>query len=366
MLRLIFTLTFLIFGALAQAQTLPSSIGNLRLEPMATGLKTPWAVGFLPQSGFLVTERRGRLVYVNTSGEKQFVSGVPNVFDRGQGGLLDILVPRDFAQTSEVLMTFAKSQPGGAGTAVMSARFDSLTASLSDVRVIFEITEGSEGGTHFGSRIVEAPDGTLFATIGDRGDRESAQDVSRHNGSIVRISRNGQALADNPFASNENSEPEIWSFGHRNPQGMAFDANGQLFAVEHGAKGGDEVNRIRRGANFGWPVISYGSHYSGAKIGEGTAKNGLEQPEFYWDPSMAPSGMMIYQGNVFPDWDGDMFIGSLKFDYISRLSGSSFQEVEQLKSRETKRVRDIRQAPDGSIWFISEDFGTVFRLTPES
>ncbi len=364
MLRTILTIVFVSLSAVSQAQTLSSSLGDIRLDPMVTGLKTPWAIGFLPSGGFIVTERRGRLVYVNSAGEKQFVSGVPKVFDRGQGGLLDVLVPQDFAQSSEILMTFSKPQSGGAGTAVFSARFDANAATLTDVRVIFEMTEGSEGGTHFGSRLVEAPDGTVFVTIGDRGDRDAAQDTSRHNGSIVRISRKGKALESNPFTDNENAEPEIWSIGHRNPQGMAFDAAGQLFAVEHGAKGGDEVNRIRKGANYGWPVISYGSHYSGAKIGEGTAKTGLEQPEYFWDPSIAPSGMMIYQGDVFPEWEGDMFIGSLKFDYISRLSGPTFKEVEQLKARETKRVRDIRQAPDGSIWFISEDFGTVFRLSP--
>lgn len=364
MFRLIFTLCCLAFGFAAQAQTIQSSAGPLALERMATGLKTPWALGFLPDGSFLVTERRGRLVHVSADGGKAFVSGVPDVVDKGQGGLLDLLVPRDFAQSSEILMTFSKAQSKGSGTAVMSARLDLNGMQLTDVKVIFEITEGSSGDRHYGSRLVEAPDGSVFVTVGDRGDRPSAQDRSRHNGSIVRISRSGEALADNPFANNKKSEDEIWSFGHRNPQGMGFDAQGQLFAVEHGARGGDEVNRITKGANYGWPVISYGRHYSGAKIGEGSAKDGMAQPEYFWDPSIAPSGLMIYQGDLFPDWNGDMFIGSLKFDYISRLSGAPYKEVEQLKSRETKRVRDVRQSSDGYIWFISEDFGAVFRMAP--
>ena len=232
------------------------------------------------------------------------------------------------------------------------------------VEELFEIEPGSSGGRHFGSRVVEGGDGKLYMTIGDRGDRDSAQDLSVENGSVVRLNRDGSVPQDNPFVGTEGAQPEIWSYGHRNPQGAAVDARGQVWTVEHGARGGDEVNRIQKGVNFGWPVISYGTHYSGFKIGEGTAKEGMEQPVYYWDPSMAPSGMMIYSGKLWPEWAGDMFIGSLKFNYISRLDGAPFAEVEQIAGDETLRVRDIEEAPDGAIWFISVGQGAIYRMTP--
>ena len=236
---------------------------------------------------------------------------------------------------------------------------------LVGLRDLFESAPGGTTARHFGSRVVEARDGTLFVTIGDRGDRPSAQDRSLHNGSIIRVNRDGTVPADNPFVGQDGVRPEIWSYGHRNPQGAGLDARGTLWTAEHGARGGDEVNRIKKGANFGWPVISYGVHYSGGKIGEGTAKPGMEQPAHYWDPSIAPSGLMVYQGDMFPEWKGDMFVGSLKFSYISRLevSGDTAREVEQLESDETLRVRDIVEDSDGSILFISVGNGAVYRMT---
>ena len=213
--------------------------------------------------------------------------------------------------------------------------------------------------------MIEAQDGSLFVSLGERGDRPSAQDLAREQGSIIRILPDGRIPGDNPFVDVAGARPAIWSYGHRNPQGMAMDAKGNIWAVEHGARGGDEVNRIERGANYGWPIISYGRHYSGLKIGEGRAKPGLQQPEWYWDPSIAPSGMLIYSGALWPEWRGDIFVGSLKFDYISRLSGTQLQEVEKLQSPETGRVRDIREAPDGAIWFASEYEGALYRITPE-
>ena len=213
------------------------------------------------------------------------------------------------------------------------------------------MARGSSGGRHFGSRIVEGPEGRIFLTIGDRGDRPSAQDLTSHNGTIVRVYRDSTVPGDNPFVHSDGAQPQIWSYGHRNPQGAALDAEGRLWINEHGAQGGDEVNLIRRGANYGWPVISYGRHYSGAKIGEGTAKDGMEQPAHYWDPSIAPSGMMIYSGKLWPEWEGDIFVGSLKFGLISRLevAGETAREAEQIEGPETERTRDIVEAPDGSI-----------------
>ena len=350
-------------GGAGAAAALETSAGAVTVARMASDLREPWAVGFLPGGAVLITERGGRLWRLE-DGDRSPVSGVGEVRARGQGGLLDVLVPRDFAQNRMLFFSFATPQPGGAGTAVARARLSDDGTRLEDWRVIWEMEAGSRGGRHFGSRLVEARDGTLFVTVGDRGDRPSAQDLSRENGSVLRITRDGRAPKDNPFRDEATAQPEIWSFGHRNPQGAALDGDGQLWVVEHGARGGDEVNRIRSGANYGWPVISYGTHYSGAKIGEGTHKEGMEQPQFYWDPSIAPSGMMIYSGKLWPEWRGDIFVGSLKFDHISRLAGRPLTEAERLSGPETGRVRDIREGPKGAIWFLSVTNGALYRMTP--
>ncbi len=359
--RLIFFL-FLACVSPADANTLKTSAGELVLTPMARGLDQPWAFGFLPDGGVLITERDGALLHL-TSTDLIKVSGIPSVYKKGQGGLLDILVPRNFAKSRTLFFTFAKRQGSGAGTAVARARLSKNGRNLTGWTVIFEMERGSDGGRHFGSRIVEAKDGTLMITVGERGDRPSAQDLGRENGSIIRIHKDGGIPTDNPFVGTAGAQPEIWSYGHRNPQGAALDLQGRMWVSEHGAKGGDEVNQIRKGANYGWPVISYGVHYSGKKIGEGTAKPGMEQPKFYWDPSIAPSGLMIYSGKLWPQWRGDIFVGSLKFDYIARLDGTPLREVEQLKSGQTGRIRDIREAPDGSIWFLSISDGVLYRLS---
>ncbi|QAX29605.1 PQQ-dependent sugar dehydrogenase [Leisingera sp. NJS204] len=344
------------------AENLPTSQGGLSVTRIADGFDVPWAFDFLPGGGLVVTERDGRLFHVR-AGHKERIKGVPPVAAEGQGGLLDVMVPRDFAQSREIFLTFARRQGRGAGTALAVGRLSQDNSRLENVRVLFEAAPGALGGRHFGARVVEAKDGSLFVSLGERGDRPSAQNLRLHQGSVVRINRDGSVPAGNPFTVTQGAQPEIWSYGHRNPQGMALDLQGNLWVAEHGAKGGDEVNRVRKGANYGWPVISYGRHYSGSKIGEGTAKPGMEQPEWYWDPSIAPSGMMIYSGRMWPQWRGDIFVGSLKFDYISRLSGTPLKEAEQLRSSETGRIRDVQEAPDGSIWFASESEGAVFRLS---
>ncbi|WP_234999490.1 PQQ-dependent sugar dehydrogenase [Roseovarius albus] len=336
----------------------------IEFQAMVTGLKEPWGVAILPNDTFLVTERGGRLLLVR-GGRKSIVAGVPEIYFSGQGGLLDVTLARDFAKTREIFLTYSKPQTsGGAGTALAVGRLNEDGIRLENLRDIFESLPGATGGRHFGSRVVEAEDGTLFVTNGDRADRPSAQDRSSHNGSIIRINRDGSVPDDNPFVDQAGVLPEIWSFGHRNPQGLGLDLAGELWTSEHGARGGDEVNHIRKGANFGWPVISYGRHYSGLPIGDGTEKPGMEQPKFYWDPSMAPSGLMVYSGKLWPEWRGDIFVGSLKFNYISRLSGTPLREVEQIKTQQTRRVRDVLEAPDGSIWFISVAKGAVYRMTP--
>ncbi len=347
------------------AAALDSSAGPLRVEPVITGLDEPWGLAFLPDGGLLITERDGRLLHVD-GGAITPVGGLPRVRAEGQGGLLDVMVPADFASTRDIYLTFAKPQNSGEGTALARARLSPAGNRLDNVEVIFEITPGSEGGRHFGSRVVEGPDGHLYMSVGDRGDRPSAQDRRRQNGSIIRIARDGSVPPDNPFVGASGVLPEIWSWGHRNPQGMAVGADGTIWTAEHGARGGDEINRIRKGLNYGWPVISYGRHYSGARIGEGTERAGMEQPEFYWDPSIAPSGLMVYSGALWPQWAGDLFTGSLNSNLISRLdTDGGVREAERIEGEETARVRDIREGPAGAIWFLSVGNGTLYRVTPD-
>ena len=355
-----------VFLSATAVHALDTSQGPTRVETMASGLEEPWGLAFLPDGGWLVTERDGRLWHMRPGAGAQPVAGVPDVAADGQGGLLDVMVPRDFAASREVFLSFSKPQGRGSGTALAVGRLNEAGDALTEVRTIFEMTPGATGGAHFGSRIVEGAEGHIFLTMGDRGDRPSSQDLSRHNGSVVRINRDGSVPADNPFVGSDGAQPEIWSYGHRNPQGAALGPDGTLWVNEHGARGGDEVNRIQRGANYGWPVIAYGRHYSGQRIGEGTAKEGMEQPAHYWDPSIAPSGMMVYSGRLWPEWEGDLFVGSLKFGLISRLeaSGGSVTEAERIEGAETARVRDIVEAPDGSIWWLSVGQGAAYRMTP--
>ena len=335
---------------------------DVSIERMASKLDVPWSISFLPECEFLISERGGDLLHFDALGNRTEISGVPRVHSRGQGGLLDVVASLDFIETRELFISYSKLQNLGAGTVVAAARLSDDSTRLLDLVEIFEMVSRGSGGRHFGSRIVENLDGTLFVTLGERGDRMAAQDLSNHNGTVVRIGRDGSVPPDNPFAGKPNAQAEIWSYGHRNPQGAALDQDGRLWTSEHGARGGDEINLVRKGLNYGWPVISYGVHYSGQKIGEGTSREGMEQPEFYWDPSIAPSGLAIYSGRLWPDWKGQFFVGSLKSDFISRIDPTGeFREVERIKLPETKRVRDVREAPDGSIWFLSEDRRGAYR-----
>lgn len=364
--RLIALFLVLALPLAAPAQTRHQTAeGPVTVAPMVTGLTEPWAIAFLPGDEMLITERDGRLLHFGGDGP-QTVRGVPKVAAVGQGGLLDVVAARDFADSREIFLTYAQPHRGGARTALAVARLSADARTLEDLRVIFAMSEASGAGRHFGSRVVEAEDGTLFLTIGDRGAADRAQDPEVHNGKVVRVNRDGSIPADNPFADGKDALPAIWSLGHRNPQGAALDEQGRFWTVAHGARGGDEINRPEAGNNYGWPVISYGRHYSGGKIGVGTEKPGMEQPLHYWDPSIAPSGMMIYDGDMFPDWRGDIFVGSLKFDLISRLErdGGEVREAERLFEGDYLRIRDIRQAPDGSIWFLSVGDGAAYRITP--
>ncbi|MCP4827099.1 MAG: PQQ-dependent sugar dehydrogenase [Shimia sp.] len=343
---------------------LSTSQGMITVTPIVERLKEPWDFAFLPDGELLITEKRGKLLHVTASGKRSSVNGLPAIQVQGQGGLLDVIIDADFERSRVVFLSYVTKQNSGAGTAVIRARLSEDGKQLTDQKQIFEMHAGSSGGRHFGSRIVQTEEGGLFVTIGERGERPAAQNLAQHEGSIIRITQDGDVLSSNPFAGTDGALKEIWSYGHRNPQGLALDLSGRLWAVEHGAKGGDELNLIEKGANYGWPVISFGTHYSGFRIGEGTAKKGMKQPRFYWDPSIAPSGLMVYSGKLWPRWKGHFFVGSLKLDYISRLAGSSPKEVEQLKGDSTRRVRDVREGPDGAIWFLSEDKGILYRMTP--
>ncbi|MCP5085835.1 MAG: PQQ-dependent sugar dehydrogenase [Rhodobacteraceae bacterium] len=367
--RLVYVVIACFSLVLAQAGwsgSLKSAQGDLQVTVVTKSLSEPWGLAFLTDGGFLVTERGGKLLHFDAAGNRHSIRGVPSVFARGQGGLLDIVAARDFATSREVFLTYSKRVSGGAGTALAVAKLSDNNKALTNLRVLFEMDRGSRGGRHFGSRVVEDDAGNLFLTIGERGQRDLSQLMGKHHGKTIRIARNGDVPADNPFAETAGALPEIWSLGHRNAQGAALDDAGRLWVVEHGPKGGDEINLVQRGQNYGWPVIGYGEHYNGDKIGIGTKKEGMEQPAHYWDPSIAPSGMMIYSGKLWPEWKGDIFVGSLKFDHIARLDRNDItvKPGEKLAGDETKRVRDVREAPDGSIWFLSVGNGTVYRIAP--
>jgi aldose sugar dehydrogenase len=347
--------------AQAQAPRSPTPAplnGAVRTQTIARGLEHPWALAFLPDGRMLVTERPGRLRIVDRDGRiSEPLAGVPKVLARGQGGLLDVALDPRFADNRLVYLAYAEPGEGRtAGTAVARGRLGE--GRLEDVRVIYRQQPKVEGANHFGCRLVFARDGTLFVTQGERFDyRDQAQDLSSGLGKLVRINPDGSAPRDNPFVGRAGARPEIWSYGHRNVQSAALHPQtGQLWIVEHGARGGDELNRPEAGKNYGWPVISYGVHYSGAKIGEGTAKPGLEQPIYYWDPVIAPSGMTFYTGEAFPDWQGSILIGSLRPGLLVRLTledGRVAREERYLGDLGA-RIRDVRQGPDGLLYLLTD------------
>jgi glucose/arabinose dehydrogenase len=341
----------------------------VRVETVARGLEHPWGLAFLPDGRMLVTERPGRLRVVERDGRlSEPLAGVPRVQARGQGGLLDVALDPRFADNRLVYLSYAEPGEGGvAGTAVARGRLGA--GGLEDVRVIYRQQPKVEGGNHFGSRLVFARDGTLFVTQGDRfAYRVGAQDLSVGFGKIVRIATDGSVPRDNPFVGRAGAQPEIWSYGHRNVQAAALHPQtGQLWTVEHGARGGDELNRPEAGKNYGWPVITYGVDYSGAAIGEGTARPGMEQPVYYWDPVIAPSGMTFYTGDALPDWQGSLLIGSLRPGLLVRLTledGRVAREERYLGGLR-ERIRDVRQGPDGLVYLLTDQrAGRILRVAP--
>jgi aldose sugar dehydrogenase len=352
-----------------RSPTPPPTEGVVRVETVARGLEHPWALEFLPDGRMLVTERPGRLRLVDRSGRiSEPLAGVPEVEVGGQGGLLDVALDPKFAENRLVYLSYAELREGGAGTAVARGRLDE--GRLEAVRVIYRQQPKVAGGNHFGSRLVFARDGKLFVTQGERADyREQAQDLSSHLGKIVRINADGSVPDDNPFAGKAGARPEIWSYGHRNIQAAAIHPEtGQLWTVEHGARGGDELNHPEAGKNYGWPVITYGVDYSGLKIGEGTAKEGMEQPVYFWDPVIAPSGMLFYTGDAFPAWKGSVLVGSLQPGALVRLeleNGKVAREERYEEGGLGTRIRDVRQGPDGLVYVLTDEGnGRVLRVLP--
>lgn len=350
-----------------KAETTP-----VKVERIATGLENPWSLTFLPDGRMLVTERPGRLRIITNDGKiSKSVSGTPKVFATGQGGLLEVRLSPDFATTGTVFFSLAEPRGNGkAGTSVAKAKLvlESGSGHLEDLKIIFQQKPAVRTGHHFGSRIVIDKTGNLFVTTGDRGIMSAkAQDPSVPVGKVLRITPEGKPAPGNPGL--DGWAPEVWSMGHRNLQGATLDPDtGALWTVEHGARGGDELNHPQKGKNYGWPVISYGRHYSGEKIGVGTHKEGMEQPVYYWDPSIATSGLAIYTGDLFPGWKGNFLVGGLRGSQIARLVMKNGEVVaeEKLLTDQGARFRDIRIGPDGAVYALTDaTSGDLLRITPK-
>lgn len=354
-------------GAVGAADSmLRTEAGPVRLVEVVRGLDSPWSMAFLPDGRMLLTERPGRMRVVSRDGTLSApLAGVPKVHAEGQGGLLDVALSPQFSTDQLIVFSYAQPTSSGARTAVARARLDLAALQLNDVKVIFSQNEDPAGKHHWGSCLVFDRAGQLFVTLGDRfHPREQAQALDSHLGKIVRISMDGSVPADNPFLQQAGVSPEIWSYGHRNVQGAALHpSTGELWAHEHGPQGGDELNRVLPGRNYGWPVITFGREYViGTKIGEGTARADVEVPLTQWTPSIAPSGMAFYSGDLFPQWKGNLFVGALKFQMLVRLVLDGTKVVHEERIDLGRRIRDVRQGPDGHLWLLDESEGRVLRL----
>lgn len=340
-----------------------------RAVTVAQGLEHPWGMTFLPDGQILVTERPGRLRIVSADGKvSPPVEGLPPIAAVGQGGMLDVTLHPNFTENRLVYFSFAEPGPGGQGTAVARGRLEGNA--LNDVETIFRQKPKLSGGFHFGSRLVFAPDGTLYISMGDRGRKERAQNRRNHQGTIARVNDDGSIPKDNPFVNTTEALPEIYTWGNRNVQGMALNPwTGIVWAQEHGPKGGDEVNILKPGANYGWPAITYGIDYDGSIISDKTHMEGMEQPLLHWTPSIAPSGMAFYDGDKFPQWKGDLFVGALKDRHLRRIDLDADMKVlgqELLLEELEERIRDVRSGPDGFLYVLTDSpDGRVIRLEPK-
>ena len=359
----------------AAAQVFPSSAGELKVETVAGGLVHPWSLAFLPDGRMLVTERPGRMRIVTRAGQlSPPLAGVPEVFAQSQAGLMDVTLARDFAQSRMIFFCYAEHADGGGGRiAVAHAQLDdnSRAPRLNAVKVIFRQQGPASRGLNIGCRMVQAADGNLFVILGDHfAPAKMAQTLDNHIGKIVRIRPDGSAPADNPLVGRKDALPEIWAYGLRNAEGLAFSPiDGKLYEQEHGPMGGDEVNIIEKGKNYGWPVVSYGVNYDGSPVGSGKQHaDGMVDPVWHWTPSIAPSGMAFYTGDLIPGWKGSLINGALKFELLSRLTleGDKAVKEERLLQGLHERIRDVRQGPDGALYLLTDNSaGRILRVAPK-
>lgn len=337
-----------------------------KTELVVPDLSIPWGMVFLPDGSMLITEKSGTLIHF-INGEKKIIKNTPEIYNRGQGGFLDIELHPDYKNNGWIYFSFASETGNGSGgnTAIMRARLSG--DSLVENELLYKAEPNSTRGQHFGSRIEFDPQGYLYFSIGDRGDRDvNPQDITKDCGKIYRLHDDGNIPADNPFYNEPGAKKAIFSYGHRNPQGMIrHPSTGDIWTHEHGPQGGDEINIIKKGANYGWPVITYGINYSGTPITETTEKEGMEQPLYYWVPSIAPSGMDFVSSDRYPDWKGNLLVGSLKFQYLERMIIKNNQVTERIKLFDgIGRLRNIKQAPDGYIYIAVENEG-IFKIVPK-
>ena len=352
----------------ADSRVFKSDRTMFRAVTLIDGLEHPWAVAFLPSGNLLITERSGRLLWFKNN-KLHKVSGLPKISVGGQGGLLDVALHPDYLVNKKICFSYSAGDKRNVGTEIACGNFDE--AHLSNLKVIFRAVPKSKKNIHFGSRLLFTADGDLYATLGDRGYRFSAQDLGTHPGSVIRIRDDGSTPQDNPFLTRTDAQPEIFAYGNRNPQGIAFEPDSdRIWIHEHGPRGGDELNVLSASTNYGWPVISFGSEYMSRKpVGEGTHKFGMQQPVFYWIPSIAPSGMTFYDGDKFPKWRVNVFIGSLKFKLLVRLELDNGRVVseERLLENVFGRIRDVREGPDGFLYLLTDEKkGKLIRLEPLS
>ena len=342
---------------------------SFRLEKLISGLDQPWAVAPLPDGTRLITLRGGTLLHHGAAAARS-VAGLPALTAAGQGGLLDLVIHPDFEENRLVYFTFSQGPAGRQGTSVARGVFrGGPSPGIENWQVIFTGNNRTSGGLHFGSRLAFGSDGLLYVTMGERGERDRAQDPFDHGGKVIRIRDDGSIPADNPFAANRRGDPAVYTLGHRNAQGLAWEpGSDRLWLHEHGPRGGDEVNLLIPGANYGWPVITYGREYSGRTVGEGLkAREGMEQPVIYWDPSIAPSGMAFYTGDHFPSWKGDLFVGALAGRQLRRLDVENRRIMGQevIIDQSLGRIRDVRTGPDGFLYVLTDgEEASLYRLEP--
>ena len=345
-----------------------ATAADYQVETLADGLSNPWSLAFLPDGGMLVTERSGQLRLIDAAGQLRAepVAGVPEAFVNGQSGLMEVALAPDFAESGELFLSYSCGTREANHTCLAAATFNG--EALENTHEIFRVQPAKKGSAHYGGRIAFLPDNTLLLTLGDGFDyREQAQNTANHLGSIVRLNRDGSAPEDNPFVGQADAMPELYSIGHRNVQGILVDDAGRVFSHEHGPRGGDEINLIEAGKNYGWPKITYGIDYNGSQISPYTELPGLEQPLVYWDPSIAPSGMTLYQGELFPGWQGSLLVSALAGKEVRRveLKGNTAGEQESLFTELGERFRDVRTGPDGAVYLLTDSpSGQLLRVVP--